>query len=70
MLRHRQISLVQRPINRSGFASIVCAAGETRQRHYQVRDLLADLVQTDGKQCSRTELLQKLALKLSRTEDR
>lgn len=70
MLPHREISLVQRPINKSVFVSIMRTAVEARQRQYQVRDLLRDLVQTNEKLRSRTELLQKLALELTRAEDR
>ena len=70
MLHHREISLVRRPINKAMFVTIVRTAVEARQRQYQVRDLLADLLHTNEKLRSRTELLQKLALELTRAEDR
>lgn len=64
----REIILVHRPIKKSLFANIVQSAIEARRRQYQVRDLLEDLVQTNEKLRSRTELLQKLALELTRAE--
>jgi len=66
----REISLIKRPIKKSLFASIMRTAVEARRRQYQVSDLLADLVQTNQTLRSHTALLQKLALELTRIEDR
>jgi signal transduction histidine kinase/CheY-like chemotaxis protein len=65
----REISLIQRPIKKSLFASMMQTAVEARLRQYQVKDLLEDLVQTNEKLSSHTILLQKLAMELTRIED-
>ncbi|MEJ2168636.1 MAG: response regulator [Desulfobacterales bacterium] len=65
----REISLIQRPIKKSLFMSMMQTAVEARLRQYQVKDLLEDLVQTNEKLSSHTRLLQKLAMELTRIED-
>jgi signal transduction histidine kinase len=66
---HSEISLIQRPVRRPVFTSVIRSALEARRRQYQVRDLLADLVRTNEKLRSRTEMLQKLALDLTHAEN-
>jgi signal transduction histidine kinase/CheY-like chemotaxis protein len=68
--KRREISLIQRPIKKSLFTSVFHTAVEARRRQYQVRDLLEDLVQTNKKLRAHTALLQKLALELTKIEDR
>jgi signal transduction histidine kinase/CheY-like chemotaxis protein len=64
-----EISLIQRPISRHVFTSVIRSAIEARRRQYQVRDLLEDLVGTNENLRSRTEMLQKLALDLTHAEN-
>jgi signal transduction histidine kinase/ActR/RegA family two-component response regulator len=66
---HSEISLIQRPVRRPVFTSVIRSAIEARRRQYQVRDLLEDLVRTNEKLRSRTEMLQKLALDLTHAEN-
>lgn len=66
---HSEISLIQRPVRRPVFTSVIRSAIESRRRQYQVRDLLEDLVRTNENLRSRTEMLQKLALDLTHAEN-
>ncbi len=66
---HSEISLIQRPVRRPVLISVIRTAIEARRRQYQVRDLLKDLVRTNAKLRSRTEMLQKLALDLTHAEN-
>ncbi|KJS28875.1 MAG: hypothetical protein VR64_22425 [Desulfatitalea sp. BRH_c12] len=64
-----QIIVIQRPVKQSVFTSIIHSALEARRRQYEVRDLLEDLVRTNEELRSRTKLLQKIALELTRAEN-
>jgi signal transduction histidine kinase len=66
---HSEISLIQRPVRRPVFTSVIHSAIEARRRQYQVRDLLKDLVRINEKLRSRTQMLQKLALDLTHAEN-
>jgi signal transduction histidine kinase len=68
--KRREISLIQRPIKKSLFMNMIQTAVDARLRQYQVKDLLEDLVHTNKKLSSHTALLQKLAMQLTRVEDR
>lgn len=70
IVQRREVIPVRRPINKLLFVNLVRTAVEARRRQYQVRDLLHNLVLTNEKLRSRTRLLQKLALELTRAEDR
>jgi signal transduction histidine kinase/ActR/RegA family two-component response regulator len=66
---HSEISLIQRPVRRPVLTSVIHSAIEARRRQYQVKELLEDLVRTNEKLRSRTEMLQKLALDLTNAEN-
>lgn len=66
----RQVSLIRRPIRKVVLINLIQTAMESRRRQYQVRDMLADMAETNQKLRSRTELLQKLSLELIQVENR
>jgi len=66
----RQVSLIRRPIRKVVFINLIQTAMEARRRQYQVRDMLADMTETNQKLRSRAELLQKLSLELTQAENR
>jgi len=70
LVAFRQLSLIRRPIRKVVLINLIQTAMEARRRQYQVRDMLADITETNQKLRSRTELLQKLSLELTQAENR
>lgn len=66
----REIISIQRPVKKKLLVNMVLTAVEARDRQYQVRNLLDDLVRANDELRSRTTRLQSFARELTRAEER
>lgn len=69
LAKRQEVSVVERPVKKNILINIVKNAIAARKRQYQIRELLEELVRANEKLRSRTELLQKLTLELTKAED-